>query len=114
MPMTHIPEIDAENQNQKTGTKLNVRRVSNRYRFFGTGFWRRFLVSVSWTIDGTVKDGVGSSCTRAVSSTPSHRPTAVHSRWTSDVIAGALPAVSSRLATRALVDQQLLIRSEAG
>jgi len=70
IPMTHIPEIGAENPSQKNGTinrlenrecpirywklvpenfgtKLHVRRVGNWYRFSGIGFRRRFLVSVS-------------------------------------------------------------------
>jgi len=42
LPETGIPE--------KFGTKLHARRVRNRYRFFGTGYWRRLLVSVSWGI----------------------------------------------------------------
>jgi len=29
---------------------LHERRVRNRYRFSGTGFWRRFLVSVLWAL----------------------------------------------------------------
>jgi len=71
MSVTHIPEIGAENLYQKTGfinrhenracrtcyqklipekfgIKLHARRVRNLYRFSGTGFWRRFSVSVSW------------------------------------------------------------------
>jgi len=68
IPVTHIPEISAENQCQKTstinrqkkqsisyfllekfGTKLHVRRVRNRCRLcINAGFRRRFLVSVSW------------------------------------------------------------------
>ena len=74
MPMIHVPEIDAENPYQKTGTInryesracpiryqklipekfgaiLHVRRVRNRNRFSGTGFWCRFLISVSWPLN---------------------------------------------------------------
>jgi len=43
LPETGIPE--------KFGTKLHARRVRNRYRFFGTGYWRRLLVSVSWALN---------------------------------------------------------------
>ena len=35
---------------EKFGTKLHVKNVRNSYRFSGTGFWHRFLVSVSWAL----------------------------------------------------------------
>ena len=62
MPIIHVLEIGAISQHENTacpiryqkllpetfGTKWHVRRVRNRYRFSGTDFWRRFLVSMSW------------------------------------------------------------------
>ena len=70
MSMTDVPEIGTENPYRKTGTikchetranpihyhklipekfgtTLHVRHVRNRYWFSGTGFWCRFVVSVS-------------------------------------------------------------------